>query len=89
MSDTDGRIRVGVNGYGVIGKRVADRRGISLFGATEDAVRTMAAAGVEVAGGLDDLLSAVDVVVDCTPKGLGAESVTLPRGRCPVRRPGR
>lgn len=102
MSDTDGRIRVGVNGYGVIGKRVAgavarqddmtlvgvadvaddwrvtvaDRRGISLFGATEDAVRTMAAAGVEVAGGLDDLLSAVDVVVDCTPKGLGAENAS-------------
>jgi glyceraldehyde-3-phosphate dehydrogenase (NAD(P)) len=100
MSDADGRIRVGVNGYGVIGKRVAEavarqndmtlvgvadvaddwrvtvaaRRGITLFGATEDAVRTMATAGAEVAGGLDDLLSAVDVVVDCTPKGIGARN---------------
>lgn len=106
MSDTNGRIRVGVNGYGVIGKRVAGavtrqndmtlvgvadvaddwrvavaaRRGITLFGATEDAARSMAGAGVDVAGALDELLSAVDVVVDCTPKGLGAENASRYRG---------
>ena len=100
MRTSDGRIRVGVNGYGVIGKRVAAavsrqedmelvgvadvatdwrlasaaRRGMPLYGATEAAVRDMESAGLAPAGGLDTLLAGVDVVVDCTPKGVGAEN---------------
>ncbi|MBX6378274.1 MAG: type II glyceraldehyde-3-phosphate dehydrogenase [Clostridia bacterium] len=91
------RVRVGVNGYGVIGKRVADaialqddmelmgvadvaadwrvraavQKGYRLFAATAEAAGDMAAAGLPVAGTLDDLLAQVDVVVDCTPKKLG------------------
>ncbi len=91
-------VRVGINGYGVIGKRVADAvalqpdmevvgvadvaadyrikiahaLGYSLYGADEDAVAAMAAAGLEPVGILDDLLARVDVVVDATPKSVGA-----------------
>ena len=91
-------INVAVNGYGVIGKRVADaaaaqpdmnvvgvadtatdyrvalahHHGHALFGSTEAATVAMAAAGLEPAGELRDLLAAADVVVDTTPKGIGA-----------------
>lgn len=91
-------INVAINGYGVIGKRVADavaampdmnvvgvadtasdfrvalarHHGHALYGSTEDATRSMAAAGLDPAGELRDLLTAVDVVVDTTPKGIGA-----------------
>lgn len=93
-------VRVAVNGYGVIGKRVADAvclqpdmalvgvadvvtdyrlrtaaaRGLPLFAALDDRVEPMRAAGLPVAGTLADLLAAVDVVVDCTPKGVGAKN---------------
>ena len=90
--------RVAVNGYGVIGKRVADAvalqndmelvgvadvaadyrlslaaaRNIPLFGSTPDASAAMAQAGLAPEGALDDLLSRADVVVDATPKRVGA-----------------
>jgi glyceraldehyde-3-phosphate dehydrogenase (NAD(P)) len=98
-------IRVGVNGYGVIGKRVAAavtrqddmslvgvsdvvtdwrarmviRNGFRLFGATSDAVSAMCEAGLSVTGTLDDLLSQIDVVVDCTPKRIAARNIDLYR----------
>lgn len=91
-------IRVGINGYGVIGKRVADAvamqpdmelagvadvatdyriavahaRRYPIFGATDEAVAAMATAGLEPAGTLSDLLEQVDVIVDATPKKVGA-----------------
>lgn len=91
-------VKVGVNGYGVIGKRVADavRRqpdmqlvgaadiaadyrtrtaqslDIPLFAASGEAAVAMSTAGLAITGSLDDLLGAVDVVVDCTPKRFGA-----------------
>ena len=99
MSDTT--ISVGVNGYGVIGKRVADAvrlqpdmqlvgvsdvvsdyrvkaavvRGIPVFASVPERAGEMEAAGVPVAGSLGDLLSRVDVMVDCTPKGIGARNL--------------
>jgi len=95
-----GSIRVGINGYGVIGKRVADaveaqedmilvgiadlvtdwrmrvatKLGRKLYGATSDGARAMEQAGLPVVGGLPDLLKQVDVVVDCTPKRIGARN---------------
>jgi glyceraldehyde-3-phosphate dehydrogenase (NAD(P)) len=101
------RIRVAVNGYGVIGKRVAQavtmqddmslagvsdvatdwrakiaiRNGFRLFGATDDAVSAMRAAGLDAAGTLDDLLGQADVVVDCTPKRVAAANVDRYRRR--------
>ena len=100
-----GKIRVAVNGYGVIGKRVAaavrlqddmelvgvadvetDWRlriathlGIRLFGATSEHVELMHNAGLPVEGDLTALIEAVDVVVDCTPKGVGAANADIYR----------
>ena len=91
-------VRVAVNGYGVIGKRVADAvraqpdmqlDGISditsdyriktavvlelpVYASAPEKAAEMKDAGIPVAGVLDDLLKRVDVVVDCTPKGVGA-----------------
>ena len=92
--------RVAVNGYGVIGKRVADavalqddmelvgvadvvsdyrvrvavERGYPVYAAAGEARGAMEAVGVPVAGSLGDLLGGVDVVVDCTPKKVGAQN---------------
>jgi glyceraldehyde-3-phosphate dehydrogenase (NAD(P)) len=94
------RVRVAVNGYGVIGKRVADavalqddmvlagvsdvladyrvrvavERGYAVYASSNDARGAMLAEGIPVAGTLDDLLRGVDVVVDCTPKKVGAQN---------------
>ncbi len=93
-------INVAVNGYGVIGKRVADavRRqddmtlvgiadvvtdyriktaavlGVDVYAAAPEKIPEMRAAGISVAGTLDDLLGRVDVVVDCTPKKIAANN---------------
>jgi glyceraldehyde-3-phosphate dehydrogenase (NAD(P)) len=90
-------IRVGVNGYGTIGKRVADavaaqpdmalvgvaktrpnyeaeaalRRGYDLHAAIAERADAFADAGIDLAGDLDDLIEASDVVVDCCPAGIG------------------
>jgi glyceraldehyde-3-phosphate dehydrogenase (NAD(P)) len=92
--------RVAVNGYGVIGKRVADAvamqddmelagvadvvsdhrislavaRGYPVYAATAEGASNMAAAGIAVAGTLDELLRQIDVVADCTPKKVGAQN---------------
>ncbi len=96
-------VRVAVNGYGVIGKRVADavalqedmelvgvadvvtdyrirlavERGYPVYAATDDAGAEMEAERVPVSGTLADLLDQVDVVVDCTPKKVGARNRPL------------
>ena len=93
--------KVGVIGYGVVGKRVADgvalqsdmevvgvadvvgtslvgiasERGFPIFAAAPAAVETLQSAGLEVAGDLDDLLGAADIVVDCSPPGLPAKNL--------------
>lgn len=98
MTRGDRRARVGVNGYGVIGKRVADavaaqddmelvgvadvttdyrlrvaaERGFAIHASLAERRREMEEAGLPVAGTLDDLLGGVDIVVDCTPKRIGA-----------------
>jgi glyceraldehyde-3-phosphate dehydrogenase (NAD(P)) len=92
------KARVAVNGYGVIGKRVADavalqddmeltgvadvgydyrirvavERGYPVYASVPEKQREMEAAGIRLAGTLTDLLGQVDVVVDCTPKGIAA-----------------
>ena len=101
------KVRVGINGYGVIGKRVAaavarqsdmavtgvsdvvkdwrahmvTRNGFRLFGATAEHGATMRDGGLEVTGTLDDLLSDVDVIVDCTPKRIAAKNIDAYRRR--------
>lgn len=94
------KIRVALNGYGVIGKRVADavalqddmelvgiadvesdwrmrialQKGFRLYASLEERAGAMREAGLEVAGTLDELLTDVDIVVDCTPKPIGAKN---------------
>lgn len=94
------RTRVVVNGYGVIGKRVADavaiqddmelvgvsdvtydyrirmaaERGYPIYASAPDARTKMEDADIPVEGTLDDLLEGADIVVDCTPKGIGAKN---------------
>src|SRR5574338_446783 len=54
--------------------RQAAAQGFPLFAAARDAERPMKDAGLELAGGLEDLVEAADIVVDCTPKGFGARN---------------
>ncbi len=94
-------IRVAVNGYGVIGKRVADaitlqpdmqlvgvadvahdyriasarRLGYDVFAGVPELRAAMVEAGIDVQGGLDDLLARADVIVDATPKGVAATNL--------------
>jgi glyceraldehyde-3-phosphate dehydrogenase (NAD(P)) len=94
-------VRVAVNGYGVIGKRVADAvraqpdmeligvgdmtadyriktavvLGLPVYASVPDKAAEMQRAGIQLAGVLDDLLENVDIVVDCTPKGIGAKNL--------------
>ncbi|MGP8077171.1 MAG: type II glyceraldehyde-3-phosphate dehydrogenase [Thermoplasmata archaeon] len=98
-------IRVAVNGFGTIGKRVADavakqpdmtlvgvtktrpsfearravEKGYPLFLAGAASKADFDAAGLPVAGRLDELLGQVDVVVDCTPDKIGRENAKLYR----------
>lgn len=107
MAEKQGRIRVALNGYGVIGKRVADavvrqddmeltgiadieadwrmqmgiRKGYRLFSSMKERLSDMRRAGLEVSGILDDLLRDADIVVDCTPKRIGAKNVEQYRAR--------
>lgn len=96
-----GKTRVAVNGYGVIGKRVADAvrgqadmtlvgvadvatdwrtrvlqaKDIPLFAGTSEAFEAFRVSGIPAAGGLDELLREVDVIIDCTPKKVAAGNV--------------
>jgi glyceraldehyde-3-phosphate dehydrogenase (NAD(P)) len=98
-------ISVGVNGYGTIGKRVADavraqpdmtvagvaktrpnyeargavRKGYDLYAAVAEREHLFAAAGIDLAGDVQALVSESDVVVDACPSGVGAENAKLYR----------
>jgi glyceraldehyde-3-phosphate dehydrogenase (NAD(P)) len=101
------KIPVAINGYGVIGKRVADaiaaqddmelvgiadittdwrlhiaqQKGYRLFASMQDRAQPMREAGLEIAGGLDDLLSEAEIVVDCTPKRVAGKNAEHYRQR--------
>lgn len=92
-------LRVGINGYGTIGKRVAlavmkqddmelvgvvkksydysveqaRALGMSVYVPGEQEMKAFEAAGAKVSGTLSDLLKRVDVIVDATPGGVGAQ----------------
>jgi glyceraldehyde-3-phosphate dehydrogenase (NAD(P)) len=96
-------VKVGVNGYGVIGKRVADAvklqddmelvgiadvaydyrvkvaslKGYDVYASIPEKRKEMEAAGINVKGTLEDLLKEVDIIVDCTPKGVGAKNKAI------------
>jgi glyceraldehyde-3-phosphate dehydrogenase (NAD(P)) len=96
-------IQVAVNGYGTIGKRVADavqlqpdmelvgvaktspnheaelavENGYPLYAAIEERTELFDEAGIGLAGTVDELVEAADVVVDACPSGVGAENRSL------------
>lgn len=96
-------LQVAVNGYGTIGKRVADAvaaqpdleivgvaktrpnfeaeaaidRGYPLYAAVEERAHQFDDANIEIAGSVEMLVEAADIVVDATPAGIGAENAAL------------
>jgi len=92
------KVKVGINGYGTIGKRVAtavnQQDDMEIVGVTKtrptyeakDAVRqgyplyvpkenieAFEAAGIKVAGSVEDMIAAADIIVDCTPGKVAEE----------------
>ncbi|BBL67025.1 type II glyceraldehyde-3-phosphate dehydrogenase [Methanoculleus chikugoensis] len=93
-------IKVAINGFGTIGKRVADavaaqpdmevigvsktsvsaeayiakERGYPLYIADLSKRETFEKAGIEVAGDVEAMLKAADIVVDATPGGVGEKN---------------
>ena len=89
-------IKVGIVGYGTIGKRVADavllqndmelvgitanrynykikaakKKGIRVFSLLSNGCKHVEY-GIDIAGTIEDLIEQSDVIVDCTPKGIG------------------
>lgn len=102
---TNSKARVAVNGYGVIGKRVADavalqddmelvgvadvstdyrirvavERGYPIYASVPEKRPLMEEAGIPVEGDIDALIKEAEIVVDCTPKGIGARNRDLYR----------
>ena len=54
--------------------KVAAGVGIPIYAALRERASVMSAAGIPVVGTIDDLLRQVDVVADCTPKGVAAKN---------------
>lgn len=98
-------IEVGINGYGTIGKRVADavraqpdmevvgvaktrpnfeassavEKGFDLYAAIEERKPRFAEAGIDIAGDVEELVAASDIIVDACPSGIGADNVEMYR----------
>lgn len=96
------KVKVAINGYGTIGKRVADAvslqddmeiigvsktrpnyeasiavdRGYALY-APADKLDAMKKAGMPVAGTVEDMVENADIIVDCTPGGVGENNKAL------------
>lgn len=94
-----GKIRVAINGYGTIGKRVAEaiglqgdmvvegvvktkpdygceiiaQKGYPLYAATQESLDSFRKANIKAEGLAEELFRRCDVVVDCTPEGVGAK----------------
>ncbi len=100
-------IKVGINGYGTIGKRVADaitvqrdmmvvgvtkrradyearlsiKKNYDLYAAEAEHLERFEEKDIPVKGTLDDLLEVADVIIDCTPGGVGARYMNRYRER--------
>lgn len=57
--------------------QAAARKGFALFGATSEAAEAMVRTGLAAGGDLEVLTKAADVIVDCTPKHVGAANAEL------------
>lgn len=92
---------VAVNGYGTIGKRVADavsaqddmkivgvsktkpdfearmavKKGYDLYISIPEREKLFQDAEIEISGTVDEMLDEADIIVDCTPEGIGAKNL--------------
>jgi glyceraldehyde-3-phosphate dehydrogenase (NAD(P)) len=66
--DTDWRLRVATK-----------RNGFRLYGADGERAEAMQRAGLDVDGTLDDLIERCDIILDCTPKRVGAKNAEIYR----------
>lgn len=92
--------KVGINGYGTIGKRVADAvscqddmqivgvtkrtpdfeakmavdKGYDLYISDPKRESLFKEADIEISGTIEDLYPELDIIVDCTPEGIGAKN---------------
>jgi glyceraldehyde-3-phosphate dehydrogenase (NAD(P)) len=57
--------------------KIALLKGYSVYASAKEKAPEMRGAGIAVTGTLEDLLSSVDVIVDATPKGIGAKNKSL------------
>ena len=96
-------IKVGINGFGTIGKRVAEAvilqddmviegivktkptyevqgaldSGHKVFASTKDKIPFFEKEGIKISGVTEDLVSASDVIIDCTPGKLGVNNMEM------------
>lgn len=94
-----GKVRVCINGYGTIGKRVAEaislqgdmvvegvvktkpdyscelieQKGFPLYAASQESLEAFRKSKFKVEGLSEELFKRCDVVIDCTPEGVGAK----------------
>lgn len=54
--------------------RLAAEKGYPVYASLPERMAEMERGGIEIAGILEDLLKEVDVIVDCTPAGIGAKN---------------
>ena len=54
--------------------RLAIKRGYELYAATPEKIEAFKNAGISVKGTIEDLIQEADIVVDCSPKKVGAEN---------------
>lgn len=97
------KAKVAVNGYGTVGKRVADavslqddmeligigktrldfqaqiasNKGYKIYLSETEQKKKSNETSLEVSGGLDEMLNEADIVVDCTPDGIGEKNKPL------------
>ncbi|MHB8361545.1 MAG: type II glyceraldehyde-3-phosphate dehydrogenase [Thermoplasmataceae archaeon] len=95
-------IKVGINGYGTIGRRVADAvrlqkdmtvvgivktkpdyiakqasESFNVFANNSENLKNFENSGVVAKGTMEELVQSVDVMVDCTPEGMGEKNREL------------
>jgi glyceraldehyde-3-phosphate dehydrogenase (NAD(P)) len=76
---------------GSIGRiKSALMKGYNIYGYDEETSNNMNGAGIRTEGNLHDLLGKIDVVIDCSPKKIGAKNIEIYKEKKnPLHSPGR
>lgn len=97
------KVKVAVNGFGTVGKRIADavslqkdmeligiakmhldfqaqiaiNKGYKVYLSDSEYKNKSKETGIEVSGSLEDMLDETDIIIDCTPDGVGEKNKLL------------